>query len=121
MDGFSAIKLTALGRPQFLVSARAVTRARWVRTGATDDAFEGAGASGCQACCGGISADGREEWAPTGCHLCAQRHPGDPASTSGGKQRAQFRGPNMVRGGLYLAPAWPRSSAKGSESATGWV
>lgn len=35
-DGFSAIKLTALGRPQFLVSARAVNRVRW-----------GAGCGGC--------------------------------------------------------------------------
>lgn len=100
-NGFSAIKLTALGRPQFLVSARAVTRVRGVR--AAGNASAGAGALGCQACCSGISTDGREEWAPTGCPLCAQDHPGDPASTSGDAQRAQkFKGPNMrVRGGLY--------------------
>lgn len=38
-DGFSAIKLTALARPQFLVSARAVTQC-----GGADDASAGAGA-----------------------------------------------------------------------------
>lgn len=42
-----------------------------------------AGALGFQACCSGISSDGREEWAPTGCPLCARDHPGDPASTFG--------------------------------------
>lgn len=57
---------------------------------------------------GVISADGREEWAPTGCPLCAQDHPGDPASTFGDAQIAQkFKGPNMRVWGVYTARLGP--------------
>lgn len=61
-DGFSAIKLTALARPQFLVSARAVIRCGGAEPGLQMKLLLGQVP-------GGTSSNGREEWAPTACPL----------------------------------------------------
>lgn len=64
-DGFSAIKLTALARPQFLVSARAVTECGGAEPGPQMMLLLGQVPYG-------ISNNGSEEWAPRACPLRAQ-------------------------------------------------
>lgn len=66
VDGFSAIKLTALARPQFLVGARAVTECGGAEPGMKPQMMLLLGQVP-----GGIS-NGSGEWAPTACPLGAQ-------------------------------------------------